>query len=232
MSESKKIVITGGSKGIGRALSRKFIEEGHEVFVISRNQELLLSIKDQLATDKFRYAPLDLAREEDFENIHDYIYDWDRIDVIYNNAGLLIKKPFLELQRKDYLDSWIVNFFAPVMLIKSLFSKLHSDSHIVNISTMGAVQGSVKFPELTAYSTSKSALINLGEMLAAEFGAEGPKINSVALGAVQTEMLEKAFPGYEAVINPEQISDFFYNFGLNGHKFMNGKIIPCSLSTP
>ena len=228
----KNIIITGGSRGIGRALVTKFLEKGHNVFVISRSEELLKEIAKTSNDEQFRYAPLDLATIEDYSNLHDYIYDWENVDILYNNAGLLIKKPFEQLTSTDFLESWKVNFLAPTMLIQSLLSKFSNDSHIVNITTMGAVQGSVKFPELSAYGASKAALVTLSEIIAQELGENGPKINCVALGAVQTEMLEQAFPGYMAPVQPEEMASFLYEFGLNAHRFMNGKIVQCALSTP
>ncbi len=228
----KNIIITGGSRGIGRALVEKCLNEGHNVFVISRSEDLLKKIADISNDEQFRYAPLDLATIEDYRDIHDYIYDWETVDVLYNNAGLLIKKPFQELTASDFLASYKVNFLAPTMLIQSLYSKFTKDSHIVNITTMGAVQGSVKFPELSAYGSSKATLVTLSEVLAQEFGEEGPSINCVALGAVQTEMLETAFPGIQAPVQPHEMAEYLYDFGLKAHQFMNGKIVQCSSTTP
>ncbi|MXV38294.1 SDR family NAD(P)-dependent oxidoreductase [Flavobacteriaceae bacterium Ap0902] len=230
--ESKNIIITGGSRGVGKALTIKFLEEGHNVFVIARSEDKLKEIDALEFGKQFKYAVLDLASLEDFNVLNEYIEDWKRVDVIFNNAGLLIKKPFKELTASDYMQSWKVNFLAPSMLIQAMLPKMDLKSHVVNITTMGAVQGSVKFPELSAYGSSKGALITLTEVLAQEFETTGPRLNCVALGAVQTEMLETAFPGYIAPINPEEMADYLFEFGLKGHHFMNGKIIQSSVSTP
>lgn len=225
----KNIIITGASRGIGRELAKKHIQAGNNVLAISRNESKLKEISDK---NNYRYKALDLTDLKEFESLLDLINDWKNIDVLYNNAGLLIKKPFQKLTPDDFSQTWKVNFLAPAMLIQSLFSKMNSNTHIVNISTMGAVQGSVKFPELAAYSSSKSALVNLTELLAEEFEENQPKINVVALGAVQTEMLEQAFPGYEAPLSSEEMANYLFDFGLNGHQYMNGKIIQCALTTP
>lgn len=225
----KNIIITGASRGIGRELAKKHIQAGNNVLAISRNESKLKEISDK---NNYRYKALDLNDLKEFESLLDLINDWENIDVLYNNAGLLIKKPFQKLTSDDFSQSWKVNFLAPAMLIQSLLSKMNSNTHIVNISTMGAVQGSVKFPELAAYSSSKSALVNLTELLAEEFEKKQPKINVVALGAVQTEMLEQAFPGYEAPLSSEEMANYLFDFGLNGHQYMNGKIIQCALTTP
>lgn len=225
----KNIIITGASRGIGRELAKKHIQAGNNVLAISRNESKLKEMSDK---NNYRYKALDLTDLKEFESLLDLINDWKNIDVLYNNAGLLIKKPFQKLTPDDFSQTWKVNFLAPAMLIQSLFSKMNSNTHIVNISTMGAVQGSVKFPELAAYSSSKSALVNLTELLAEEFEENQPKINVVALGAVQTEMLEQAFPGYEAPLSSEEMANYLFDFGLNGHQYMNGKIIQCALTTP
>lgn len=230
--KSKNILITGGSKGIGKSLVLKFIEEGHNVFVISRSENLLKNLASNFNENQFRYLALDLANLEESHFINQKIHDWEKIDVLYNNAGLLIKKPFSSLTSNDFLETWKVNFLAPTMLIQSLLPKLNIESHIVNITTMGAVQGSVKFPELSAYGSSKSAMVTLSEILAQEFGENGPRINCVALGAVQTEMFETAFPDFKAPTQPEEMAEFLFDFGLKAHKFMNGKTVQCSLSTP
>ena len=140
------------------------------------------------------------------------------------------RKP--EIKIEDVEQSVKVNYKAPFRMIQLVLEKMNADSHIVNITTMGAVQGSVKFPGLAAYSSSKAGMVTLTELLAQEFTESEPRINCIALGAVQTEMLEEAFPGYQAPISAEEIADYLYDFGLKGHHFQNGKLIQLSISTP
>jgi NAD(P)-dependent dehydrogenase (short-subunit alcohol dehydrogenase family) len=97
---------------------------------------------------------------------------------------------------------------------------------------MGGVQGSSKFAGLAAYSSSKGALITLTELLAEEFKETGPSFNALAFGAVQTEMLEEAFPGYIAPLSADQMGAYLLNFALTGHQFFNGKVLPVSSGTP
>jgi NAD(P)-dependent dehydrogenase (short-subunit alcohol dehydrogenase family) len=97
---------------------------------------------------------------------------------------------------------------------------------------MGGVQGSAKFPGLAAYSSSKGALITLTELLAEEFKQTGPSFNVLALGAVQTEMLEEAFPGYKAPLTATQMAQYIIDFSLTGNTFYNGKVLEVSSSTP
>ena len=97
---------------------------------------------------------------------------------------------------------------------------------------MGGIQGSQKFKGLSAYSSSKGAIITLTECLAEEFKTENLIFNSLALGAVQTEMLSKAFPGYQAPLKSSDMACFIVKFFIDGGQYFNGRIIPVSLTTP
>jgi NAD(P)-dependent dehydrogenase (short-subunit alcohol dehydrogenase family) len=97
---------------------------------------------------------------------------------------------------------------------------------------MGGVQGSVKFPGLSAYSSSKGAIITLTELLAEEYKETGPSFNVLALGSVQTEMLEEAFPGFKAPLSATEMAQYIMDFSLTGNKFYNGKILQVSSTTP
>jgi 3-oxoacyl-[acyl-carrier protein] reductase len=231
-SNMKNIIITGASSGIGFELAKKFLTEGNQVLAIARTQEKLQQLSIYKKNGKFSYLAIDLEKTESISLVFDAISDWKQVDILFNNAGLLVKKPFVDLTLQDFQTSLNVNFLAPVFLIQSLLSKFNEDSHIINISTMGAVQGTVKFPELAAYTSSKAALINLTEILAEEFKQKKITFNTIALGAVQTEMLEKAFPGYKTQTTPQEMANYLYNFALQGKGIQNGKIIQASNSTP
>lgn len=228
----KNIIITGASRGIGRELTKIHLQNGNNVLAISRNEEKLKELKIFENQSEFKYLALDLAEFTHLDQIPAYISDWKRIDVLYNNAGYLVNKPFAEITESEVEESLAVNYKAPFRLIQLVLNKMNGNSHIVNITTMGAVQGSVKFPGLGAYSSSKAGIVTLTELLAQEFNENQPKINCIALGAVQTEMLEQAFPGYQAPNSAEEIAEYLYEFGLKGHKFQNGKTIQLSVSTP
>jgi len=109
---------------------------------------------------------------------------------------------------------------------------IQNGGHIVNISSVGGFQGSVKFAGLSAYSTSKAAVCSFTELFAEEYKETQVKMNCLCLGAAQTEMLNEAFPGYEAPVSAEKMAEYIVNFTLTAHEWMNGKIIPVSLSTP
>ncbi len=231
------IIITGAGKGIGFATAKIFAANSHNVLAISRNIDKLnqlTQILDSSTNGKIIPIKLDLTNQ-DYNILTRYISDFgDEIHILINNAAILINKPFTETTEEDWKNVFEINVFSTVRLIKFLIAYLSrsTNSHIVNISSMGGYQGSVKFPGLSAYSSSKSALANLTEILAVELQAYNISVNCLALGSVQTEMLETAFPNYRANLNADEIAEFIYYFAVNGNKFFNGKILPVSNSTP
>lgn len=232
IKSNMNIIITGASRGIGRDLAILLAKDKlHEILVLSRSEEKLKSLTEE--HENIHYIKYDLSNP-DTSVCANWLEKWEEIDILINNAGLLIKKPFEELTSEDWQRSFEVNLFGVVRLIQLCLPKMKKGfkGHIVNISSMGGVQGSAKFPELSAYSTSKAALANLTEILAEELKDENIAINALALGAVQTEMLEEAFPGYIPPLQSIEMAEFIANFALKGAKFFNGKILPVSTSTP
>ena len=154
------------------------------------------------------------------------------LDGLVHNAGMLLNKPFEDTLVSDMMEVYKVNVFAASELTRRLLPFFKKGAHVVGISSMGGIQGSSKFPGLAAYSSSKGALITLFELLAEEFKERGLSFNTLALGAVQTEMLEQAFPGYRASVTPGQMGAYVADFVLTGHELFNGKVLQVSNSTP
>ncbi|WP_439132349.1 SDR family NAD(P)-dependent oxidoreductase [Polaribacter sp.] len=225
----KNIVITGTSRGIGFELAKIFANQGHQVLALSRNTNPLnaLNIKN-IST-----LSVDISKEDDFNKVIDFVkQNWNTVDVLIHNAGKLINKPFTDLTSKDFLEVYKVNVFGVAELTKRLIPFLVKKSHVVTISSMGGVQGSMKFPGLAAYSSAKGAVITLSELLAEEYKEQQIAFNVLALGAVQTEMLAEAFPDYKAPLSAKEMADYIYDFSLKGHLFYNGKVLEVSSSTP
>lgn len=227
------IVITGASRGIGYATALELVRAGHQVLALSRNEQKLKALKHAAQTDRLQFLAFDLSNFEE-ETLLNAVKNMGGVDAVINNAGYLVKKDFSALSIEDWQMVYEVNVFGPVRLIQALtpFLKASEQAHIVNIGSMGGFQGSGKFPGLSAYSSSKGALSNLTECLAEEFKDENIKVNCLALGAVQTEMLAAAFPGYQAPMTSEEMASFMAYFVTEGHRFFNGKVLPVSGSTP
>ena len=233
-----KILITGASRGIGQATALALAaDSSHQILALSRNEEGLEQLykvsQEKYGYDNLHYLPFDLT-QPDVERLLEKVIQMGGVEVLVNNAAWLVNKPFGDLSRADWLHTFEVNLFGAVNLIQLLLPYLEAEetAHIVNISSMGGYHGSLKFPGLSAYSASKAALANLTECLAEEWKDKNIAVNCLALGAVQTEMLLQAFPGYEAPLDSKKMASFLAYFSTQGHHFFNGKVLPVSLSTP
>lgn len=223
------ILITGSSRGIGYELAKLFAEDGHQVLALSRNDQPILKLNHK----NISTFPFDISNPKDIERVEDFIStNWQQVDILINNAGKLLHKPFLEISASEFEEVYKVNVFGVANMTKKVLPKMVKSGHVVTISSMGGVQGSVKFSGLAAYSSSKAAVITLTELWAEEFKETGPSFNVLALGAVQTEMLEEAFPGYLAPNTAVEMASYIKDFALTGHRFYNGKLLQVSSSTP
>ena len=225
---SKNIIITGTSSGIGLELAKFFIKSKHNVLALSRNNSHLrsLNLKGLYAVD------FDITNYERYDSLNKYLNNFENIDVLINNAGLLVNKPFEDTSLEDFQKVYSTNVFSVAMLTKFLIKRMNNRSNVVNISSIGGVEGTMKFPGLAAYSSSKGALNILTEMLAEEYKEQGIHFNSLALGSVQTKMLNKAFPGFKASTSAKDMAKYIYDFSMEGYKLINGKVISISSTTP
>ncbi len=224
----KNIIITGTSRGIGYELALQFANAGHNVLAISRKtpQELI-------ENKNITCLSIDLSIQEDLQQVEKFIATtWKKVDVIIHNAGSLLHKPFEQISYEEFENIYKVNVFGVAALTRTCIPYLQKGSHVVTISSMGGIQGSMKFAGLAAYSSSKGAVITLSELLAEEYKEIGIAFNVLALGAVNTEMLQEAFPGYQAPISAREMADYIFNFALTGNKYYNGKVLQVSSTTP
>lgn len=224
----KNIIITGTSRGIGYELALLFANAGHQVLAISRKTPQAL-----VENPNITCLSVDLSKESELTIVENFISQtWSKVDIIIHNAGNLVNKPFSQTTQQDFENVYKVNVFGVANLTRTCLPYLQKGSHVVSISSMGGIQGSMKFAGLSAYSSSKGAVITLSELLAEEYKEQGFAFNVLALGAVNTEMLQEAFPGYQAPLSAKEMADYIFNFALTGNKYHNGKIIQVSSSTP
>jgi NAD(P)-dependent dehydrogenase (short-subunit alcohol dehydrogenase family) len=223
----KNVIITGTSSGIGLELVKIFSKEDFKVISLSRSD---LSFKP---LNGVRHINFDITDGKSVDNLINIIQnEYKNIDILINNAGKLVNKPFEDISRDDLYSVFDVNVFGVFNLIQKLLPYFKKKSHVVNISSVGGLVGSSKFPGLTAYSSSKGALNILTEVLAEEFAESGPKFNSLSLGSVNTPMLKEAFPGYSAKVTPDEMASFIFNFANTASSIFNGKVIPVSSTNP
>lgn len=226
---SKNIIITGTSRGIGFELVHLFAKQGFNILALSRNAQPV----NNMHFDNITSFAFDLCNQSDYQKVSKFIdKEWGHVDVLINNAGMLLNKPFVETTIADFEKVYRTNVFGVSEMIRTVLPFMNKGSHVVTISSMGGIQGSMKFPGLSAYSSSKGAVITLTELLAEEYKDSGISFNALALGAVQTEMLEEAFPNYQAPTTALEMANYIFDFALNGQKFYNGKTLQVSNSTP
>jgi len=232
------VVVTGASRGIGFEIVQSLAKAGAlRIIGISRNYKQLCELKEICNQSyKTEFVPIsyDFQQISASEKLAGLVKQhMAHVDILVNNAGTLIFKPFEQISSEEIERIFTVNYIAPALLIKNLLPLLKAaKAHVVNISSMGGFQGSVKFNGLSHYSASKAALAALTECLAEEYKKDGVFFNALALGSVQTEMLKDAFPDYKALVTAGQMGEFIANFAINGKSFFNGKVLPVSLSTP
>lgn len=225
----KNIIITGTSRGIGFELVKELAKKGHQILALSRNEKPIQNLNLPNVTT----FPVDITQDKDIDKAHAFVQKkWKKVDVLIHNAGQIVKDSFEKINPENLKKVYEINVFGVFFLTQKLMSCFSEKSHIIAISSMGGIQGSVKFPELTAYSSSKAAVINLMEVLAEEYKETGPVFNALALGAVETEMFQEAFPEGQTDLKPKDMAQYISHFALNGHKVYNGKVLQVSNSTP
>jgi NAD(P)-dependent dehydrogenase (short-subunit alcohol dehydrogenase family) len=224
----KNIIITGTSRGIGYQLALQFANAGHNVLAISRKTP-----QEFIENPNITCLSVDLSSENDLDQVENFLsQSWKNVDIIIHNAGALVQKPFSQTTQSDFEKVYKVNVFGVANLTRISLPYLQKGSHVVSISSMGGIQGSMKFAGLSAYSSSKGAIITLSELLAEEYKEQGIAFNVLALGSVNTEMLQEAFPGYEAPLSALEMANYIVDFALTGNKFYNGKVLQVSSTTP
>lgn len=233
------IIITGASSGIGfEAVLDLTANKDNKVIALARSADKLRKLHEIASSlnhdgGTLYPAQFDIVFGEYETSLVPFIQSkFNKVDILINNAGELINKPFMETSNEDFGQMLQSNLIGHINMIRHVVPLMSVGGHIVNVSSMGGFQGSAKFAGLSAYSSSKAALAVLTECLAEEFSGRGIKVNCLALGSSQTEMFEAAFPGLEAGTLAFEMGRYLAEFAQNGSTFYNGKVLPVSTSTP
>ncbi|MDX1350265.1 MAG: SDR family NAD(P)-dependent oxidoreductase [Putridiphycobacter sp.] len=222
------IIIIGASTGIGYEIVKQLAPH-HQVLALSRRTDSLA----ELSLENLTFKKFDLTSSTAKKDILNIVSShFKTVDFLINNAGYLVNAPLLELTETDIDKMFQTNVTGIIKTCQAIIPLMSSGAHIVNIGSMGGFQGSAKFVGLSAYSASKAAIASFTECLAEEIKPLGISANCLALGAAQTDMLANAFPGYEAPVSAEKMAEFICQFSLTAHQWINGKVVPISLSTP
>lgn len=190
---TKRILITGASKGIGKSITKTLAQSGYEIFVCARNEELLRKTAKELNVD---YFVCDLTNEEECKNLIDKI---GKIDILINNAGGYVWSPIEKTETKDISNLINLNIKAPYLLASSCIPHMKEQKwgRIVNI---GSISGVVGEANASLYSMTKSALNGFTKALALELAEYGITVNTINPGWVETDLAENA-------VNESEFSD-------------------------
>ncbi len=230
--KNRYILVTGASRGIGFEIAKSIADSGNTVVATARSVDALENLKSH-SPGRIETITADLTDSSGTKSIAEFLNrNKIKLDGLIHNAGFLINKPFTDLSDTDWQKMLDVNLIGPVRLTRTLIPFMNSGRHIVMISSMGGYQGSSKFPGLSGYSTAKGGVSILSECLSVELSDYNISVNCLCLGAVQTEMLEEAFPGFKAPVSAEEMGGYIAGFTLEAHQFYNGKILPVALADP
>lgn len=231
--ENRTVCITGCGRGLGYELVQSFLNETefHVVGITRKGDIIKKELQIAIEEGRLTIIEADINTDSGRDIIYKELKNLPELGYLIHNAGMLLFKPFGEISEKELRDIYSINVFAPFLLTQKLLPLMHS-THTISISSVGGVEGSMKFAGLSAYSSSKAALNCLTEMLSEEFKETGNVFNCLALGSVNTEMFAAAFPGARASSTTKDMADYIVSFAVKAPKIMRGKIISLSVSNP
>lgn len=213
--KGKRIVITGASRGIGEGLAELLVERGAHLALLSRNAERLQAtvklIQAKYPAAKVFHRALDVS---DTKGTAQFLSDAAQVlgplDGLVNNAAILNQAFVGEIPEKDLHDIFNVNVFGLVGItqafVRATKARKAQRASIVNVSSVGGIQGLPKFPGLSAYCATKFTVIGFTEVWAEELKAANIRVNAVAPGGTETDMLKQAFPDYEPRLKPIDVA--------------------------
>ncbi len=187
----KTALITGAARGIGLAITRRFLAEGWRVLMLDRARETLTAAHRALQTNHAHLIHADVSRSADVDHAIAEATDIaGRLDALVNNAGVAEFKPILETTLEDWTEVMATNLTGPFLMTNAAAPLLarHGGGAVVNIGSISGLRASTL---RAAYGTSKAALAHLTKQQAAELAMIGIRVNMVAPGPVETEMAKK-----------------------------------------
>ena len=187
---NKIALITGGGSGIGLGIARQFLHSGAKVVITGRNPEKLQEARNELG-EKCFVIQNDVTDKNSHQALVRQIEnEIGPIDVLVNNAGMHSKVSSLEAEDDAFQEVIDINLNSVFALSREVLKKMvpRGRGSVINISSMSALYG---LPQIAAYSSSKTALLGLTRALASEFSYSGVRINSIAPGFIESDMLNK-----------------------------------------
>ena len=233
----KVAVVTGAARGIGLAISKKFLEEGYRIAILDIDQKTLSqTMKQVFDTNNVLGLECDVSEPDQVDqSVNRVVEQFGRIDVLVNNAGIAEFKPMLETTYEEWSRILAVNLNGPFICTQACAPIMlkNEGGSIVNIASISGLRASTL---RIAYGTSKAALMHLTKQQAAELGNKGVRVNAIAPGPVDTAMAKKVHTAdirsdYHDVIPlnryglEEEIADAVWFLCSDSASYINGQII-------
>ncbi len=213
---TKTVLITGASRGIGYATAELFVKNGWNVAICSRDDSQIKRAAEQLLKTTSNKNILGVKADIGDASSVDHLFDVVRnrfvaLDALVNNAAVLHTGNVFELSDSDIMEMMRINVMGLIRCCKHAFTEMKNNGgSIVNVSSLAGVQGTVKFPDLWGYTASKFAVTGLTEGLAVEGKPYNIRVNCVAPGSTDTQMLQQAAPGMKPTTKPADIAHIIY----------------------
>ena len=207
----KSAIVTGGGRGIGAATARLLAREGAKVAVFSRSVNELFAVCDQIRAAGGVAEPIvcDIADEAAVQRAFAKVEDcFGGLDILINNAGVIAQGSVDQMSMTAFDRVLAVNVRGVFLCTQAAFPRMQrrGGGAIVNISSLGGIRGTQKFPGFSAYTASKFAVVGLTEAHAVEGRPYNIRVNAVAPGAIDTAMLREAAPGLATETKPEDVA--------------------------
>lgn len=238
--ENKIALITGSTRGIGKSIAKLFAKNNATVIICGRNIESSKKTIEELSTelninkDKFFPLELDISNKESIKTAVDTVINkFNKIDILINNAGITSNVSLLESTDEDFFNMFNINFFGVVTLTREVVKYMkETGGSIINTSSMVGTYGA---RNQSAYASSKFAINGLTKSLAKELGIYNIRVNAVAPGVVETDMMsivsEEMKAGLKRMIplnrlaEPDELAGAYLYLASDLSKYTTGTII-------
>lgn len=192
---NKVAIITGGSGAIGSSTARLFLEEGAKVVLVDLNEETLGKVASELGSDNVSFVAANVTKAADVQKYVEHtVKTFGKIDIFFNNAGVEgIVKPIAEYSEDEFDKVISVNIKGVWLGIKYVLPEMNDGGSIINTSSVAGLMGS---PSMSAYVTSKHAVIGITRTIAHEAAPRGIRVNSIHPSPVDNRMMRSLEEGY------------------------------------
>jgi NAD(P)-dependent dehydrogenase (short-subunit alcohol dehydrogenase family) len=227
MLKGKTAIVTGGGRGIGAATAELLASHGARVMLASRTESEIRNIASVIANSG--WCPTDVSSESQVTSLFNQTLErMGPVDILVNCAAVLSSESVESLSLDAWNEIQAINITGTFLCCREAFRQMKGrGGAIVNVSSLGGVQGTEKFPGYSAYTTSKYAVIGLTESLAVEARSQNIRVNCVAPGAVDTQMLKKAAPELKTKTSPLDIANIIlFLCDESRSASLNGTVIP------